>query len=101
MIRPVGNKALGYQVISGPDGVQETDLFTCQHCNCVVAVQPFHPPEDMGGICKGCMGLICKGCLKRSRMNEYGGCDHIQKKLERIEKNLANDFALRSYGLVR
>jgi hypothetical protein len=97
MIRPVGGKAIGFMCETGPDGfVKERDIFTCQHCNYLIIVEPGSPPEDYGGRCKGCMGLICPGCVARSRLSDYGGCDHIEKKLERVEKKTG--FILRSFG---
>jgi hypothetical protein len=87
MIKPVGTKALGYFCETGPDGfIKERDLFTCQHCNLLIIVEPGSPDEDYGGHCSGCRGRICLGCLWRSRQNDFGGCDHIEKKLNRIEK---------------
>jgi hypothetical protein len=77
-----GSKAIGYECETGPGGiVRENDTFTCQHCNVIVTIQPMCRPEDLqfGGQCKGCMGLICLKCYNK------GGCDPIEKKIERHE----------------
>jgi hypothetical protein len=94
-MRSLGGKAIGFMCESGPDFIKERDVFTCQHCNYLIMVEPGSPAEDYGGRCKGCMGLICPGCVARARMNEFGGCDHIEKKLERAEKFR---MIIRSFG---
>ena len=80
----------GYICVTSPDGVVEADAFTCKHCNAIVRVEARQRPEDVGGLCKQCMGLICPRCGAR------GNCDPLEKKLARAE---ARDTALRSYGL--
>lgn len=67
----------------------EHDTFTCFHCNNVVKVKPGCNPDDIGGMCKGCMKMICPGCLDQ-------GCTPFEKRLEAVE---ARDRALRSYGV--
>lgn len=82
-MRAPGSKAKGYAIETGPDmQAKEADTFTCQHCNRIVFIKPFCSPSDIefGGQCKGCMGLICIYCYNKP------GCDHIEKKLERIER---------------
>jgi hypothetical protein len=54
----------GYAQIVDPDGGrQEFDTFTCAHCNRVTHVKARQRPEDIGGLCKQCMGLICPRCV--------------------------------------
>ncbi len=54
----------GYARIDHPDGAAiEFDTFTCAHCNRVTHVAARQRPEDIGGLCKQCMGLICPGCV--------------------------------------
>lgn len=71
----------GYGVYIGGDlhgGKKEVDTFTCAHTNKIVEVPAFVRPEDMGGLCKVCMGLICK--------EEVGkGCTPFEKKLQEME----------------
>lgn len=82
----------GYGVYIGGDlhgGKKEVDTFTCAHTNKIVEVPPFSRPEDMGGLCKVCMGLICK--------EEVGkGCTPFLKRLDQVEK--ADIERRRSYG---
>ena len=70
------------------EGVTEFDTFTCKHCCHVVHVKVRQRPEDLGGLCKQCMGLICSECVDK-------GCTPFEKQLELVE---ARDRALRSYG---
>ena len=85
-----GLKERGQGTISGPDGETRHSTFTCFHCNKVVVVVQGCAPEDMGGLCKMCMGLTCPECTDK------GSCDPFEKKMERAE---ASDRARRSYGL--
>lgn len=81
----------GYGVVTGPEGViAEHDTATCSHCNAVFRVGARLGPEDIGGLCKVCMGLICPKCT------EAGHCRPFEKQLEAWE---ARGAALRSYGL--
>jgi hypothetical protein len=74
MLRPGG-----YACISDPDtGVTELDTFTCAHCNTVKHVKPQQRPEDIGGLCKQCMGLICPKCVGEP-------CVPFLKRLEQME----------------
>ena len=82
-------KPQGYAVITSPDGVREADTFTCAHCQHVTHVKAGAKPEDLGGLCKSCMGLICSRCVGKS-------CDPFLKKIEREE---ARYHSLRSMGL--
>jgi hypothetical protein len=82
MLRPQG-----YATVTDPDGVTERDTFTCVHCCAVKHVKPRERPEDIGGLCKVCMGLICADCVGQS-------CIPFMKKLERME---ARYHARRSY----
>jgi hypothetical protein len=82
MPRIVGSKAIGYLCETGEGRiVRECDTFTCQHCGKIVPVPPMAKAnETPGGQCKGCMGLVCTACYDR------GGCDPLEKKLERQER---------------
>jgi hypothetical protein len=71
------------------EGLTEMDTFTCKHCSSVVHVMVRQRPEDLGGLCKQCMGLICPRCVGL-------GCTPFEKKLEMVE---ARGRALRSYGV--
>jgi hypothetical protein len=54
----------GYACVVEPDKpTQEFDTFTCAHCNRVTHVKPRARPQDIGGLCKQCMGLICPACV--------------------------------------
>lgn len=80
----------GYATITDPDKpLVELDTTTCAHCQKVTHIKARARPEDLGGLCKACMGLICQHCVGK-------GCDPFEKQLERSE---ARQEALRSYGL--
>lgn len=86
MIRPQG-----YATITDPENPTiEIDTFTCAHCNRIKHVKPKERPEDLGGLCKVCMGLICGSCV------ETGKCDPFEEKLKRMEDR---DRTLREYGI--
>ena len=81
----------GYATINDPEsGIEEMDAFTCRHCCRITHVRASQRPEDLGGLCKLCMGLICTRCVGEP-------CDVIERKLERAE---ASYRARRSYGMV-
>jgi len=69
----------GFAQISGPNGVEEYETFTCGHCGAIVKVPHRAAPEQLGGICKLCMSMTCAKCV------ETGKCDPFEKKLERME----------------
>ena len=69
----------GYCRVSGPDGVEEFETFTCAHDQRIVRVSKRADPASCGGVCKMCMGLICSKCAAS------GKCDPFEKKLEREE----------------
>lgn len=69
--------------------VAECSTTTCAHCNAITHVKAKARPEDIGGLCKCCMGLICPRCVG-------GDCVPFLKKLENWE---ARHEARRSYGL--
>jgi len=69
----------GFVQITGPEGVQEFETFTCGHCNKVVRVPHRAKPEELGGMCKLCMSMTCGPCTAT------GKCEPFEKKLERIE----------------
>ena len=79
----------GYATLTSENGVAECDTTTCAHCNAITHVRPGEKPEDIGGLCKVCMGLICPKCVG-------GACVPF---LKRIEQEEARYEALRSYGL--
>ena len=59
MLRPGG-----YARIDDPECAPvEMDTFTCAHCNRITHVKARRRPEDIGGLCKQCMGLICPACV--------------------------------------
>ena len=83
-------KPQGYACLIEPGQAnREADTFTCAHCQWLTHVRAITRPEDIGGLCKVCMGLICFRCVGK-------GCDPFEKKLERME---ARHHTLRSYGL--
>jgi len=71
-------RAGGYAVLTDPNGRRESDTFTCSHCSGIVVVAACERPEDLGGMCKRCMGLICPKCVGFS-------CDPIEERLRRME----------------
>ena len=89
-------KPQGYGETTDPSlpSPERHDTFTCKHCMRIVVVKPRCAPEDLGGICKGCMGLICPACYARRMAGE--GCDHWEKAFERME---ARARFLKSVGL--
>ena len=74
MLRPGG-----YARLVDPDGpMQEWDTTTCAHCNTITHIKPKQRPEDIGGLCKVCMGLICPRCVG-------GPCAPCLKRLDEME----------------
>jgi hypothetical protein len=74
MLRPGG-----YACISDPDaGVTEFDTTTCAHCNRITHIKAGQRPEDIGGLCKQCMGLICPKCVGQP-------CVPFLKRLDEME----------------
>lgn len=69
--------------------VAECSTTTCAHCNAITHVKAKCRPEDIGGLCKLCMGLICPKCVG-------GECVPFVEKLARWE---ARHEARRSYGI--
>lgn len=81
----------GYATITDPEKpLVEISTFTCVHCCRITHVKSKQRPEDLGGLCKICMGLICSECVGK-------GCDPLEEKLRREE---AKYQSLRSYGLI-
>lgn len=58
----------------------ECDTFTCGHCNRIVHVPVKARPEDIGGLCRQCMGLVCPRCHGRGR------CVPLEAAIERMER---------------
>jgi hypothetical protein len=83
----------GILITSGPDGVVEADTFLCNHCNGIVMVKPKQAPEDIGGMCKQCMGMTCPRCTAQ------GSCTPFEKALQQQEARYharrSFDFACR------
>lgn len=77
-----------------PDGrtVNETETFTCGHCQHVTAVGPKQSLDELGNMCLACMRPCCKACSYE--MSHGGGCEPFEKKLLKIE---ASAKARRSY----
>lgn len=74
MLRPGG-----YAQIVDPEGpLREYDTFTCAHCNRVTHVKARARPEDVGGLCKQCMGLVCAACVGEA-------CVPFLKRLDQME----------------
>lgn len=80
----------GYAVLASPDGVVETDTFTCGHDQRIVKVPPGADPASIGGLCKVCMQLICPQCVAK------GICTPWEQQMEKIE---ARDRFLRAAGI--
>lgn len=71
----------GYARIDDPDGPrQEFDTFTCAHCNRVTHVAARARPEDIGGLCKVCMGLICPRCVGKPCVPFLQRLDEMEAK---------------------
>jgi hypothetical protein len=72
----------GYAFSFDAGGVrQESDTFTCAHCNRIVIVKPKCDPMDLGGMCRLCDKMLCPACV------DLGRCDPLEKKLERAERS--------------
>lgn len=69
----------GYAVIFGEDRPDEADTFTCAHCQRITMVKARQRPEDIGGLCKVCMGLICSECVDK-------GCTPFERRIENFER---------------
>ena len=70
----------GYARIDDPDCAPvEFDTFTCAHCNRVTHIPARARPEDVGGLCKLCMGLICPRCVGKP-------CVPFLERLEQMEQ---------------
>jgi hypothetical protein len=79
----------GYYSCSGPDGVEESNAFTCAHCQKIIIVPPKADVSKLGGYCTICgMKMICPACVAT------GTCDPFEEKLKRME---AAGIARRSY----
>ena len=87
--------AQGYSTLFEPGRpVQETDTFTCGHCQCIVTVPPRTDPANLGGLCKLCDKLICPHCYQHQMKGNP--CVTWEKRMERAE---ARDRFLRSAGI--
>jgi len=85
MLRPGG-----YLTGVSRDGrKEEADTFTCRHCQRIIVVRTRERAEDLGGLCKTCMGLVCPHCAG-------GVCMPFERSLELAE---ARGRMLRDIGL--
>jgi hypothetical protein len=78
----------GYLLICEDGNTREHDSFVCRHCQHVTIVKAKQRAEDLGGLCKVCMGLICSSCVGLA-------CKTIEERLLEAE---ASYEARRSYG---
>lgn len=69
----------------------EADSYSCGHCNRVVFVNAGERAEDIGGLCKQCMGLICPHCV------DDGRCTPLERRLAEQEQRY---HTLKSYGVI-
>ena len=76
-------------LLDGDGRLTEGESFTCRHCQRITWVKPHENPEDIGGLCKVCMGLICAPCLDKP-------CLPFEEEFQRMQRR---SDALRSYGL--
>ena len=75
-------KPNGFTFVMDRDGkVHEGETYRCAHCGSHTHVKPFQRAEDIGGMCRACMGLTCPRCTAT------GLCDPIEQKLIRMELN--------------
>ncbi len=77
-------RAANYSTLTDPvQGQLERDSYTCNHCSCIVHVQPRQRPEDLGGLCKVCMGLLCPRCyaLRMAGKN----CETWEAQMDEME----------------
>ena len=79
----------GFQAVEVGAGNNEYDTTVCNHCNALTHVRARMRPEDIGGLCKVCMGLICPKCVGEP-------CVPFLKRLDEAERR---DRVRRSYGL--
>jgi len=77
-----GLKERGQGTVTDEDGEHRHSTFTCAHCNTIHFVPVRAAPEDLGGLCKLCMGLTCPKCTG-------GACDPFEEKLRRMEHRAA------------
>lgn len=78
-------RAQGYMIIVDPDGpTVERDNFRCNHCGCIVFVDPGKDPTTYGGWCGGCAKLICPKCEERKARTLT--CATIDARIEQIER---------------
>lgn len=83
----------GYATITDPDrGTQESDTFTCGHCQQIVFVKPGAPPSTYGGWCGGCSKLLCPRC-EAEKVRTFK-CRPIEQWLERQEARAASRRSL-------
>lgn len=71
------------------EGVTEYDTYSCKHCGSIRHVRPRQRPEDIGGLCKQCMGLICPYCV------DEGRCTPLEKRIQEAEER---DYRRRQWG---
>lgn len=80
----------GWGYITHPDGkVEEHETYTCKHCNRVTRVKARQRAEDIGGLCKACMGLTCPQCTA------HGRCTPLERD---IAQQLEREYRRRQYA---
>ena len=83
----------GYAVVTNVDGrVREFDTYTCAHCQRVTHVMAGQKPEDLGGLCRHCMGLVCSQCVDAP-------CVPAEEMIRAIERRWEREEMLRSLGI--
>lgn len=92
-------RARSYVAISGPDGVEEWNAYTCAHCQAIRRVKAAHDPTEQGGVCRKCMGLLCPRCY--TRLMRSGECTIWEKQMEAMERAFARHRAMAEWGLPR
>ncbi len=86
----------GYAVVVNPDeNIVERDTTTCNHCNCIVTVNPKLDPMKQtrhrvieADRCRMCMRHVCPVCAGEMR------CTPFEKQVEQMERNDRNMRAI-------
>lgn len=87
--------------------LNECDTMTCSHCQRIVHVPAGKKIEEVGDICRGCMGVICRRCADKraGRVPDIASsgsgpvCITFMRSIEREEdKEARRRDLLRSMG---
>jgi hypothetical protein len=78
---------MGFIVEDGYNGQTVTETFSCCHCNAIVVLTPGR------AMCSRCFKPVCERC------HAHGRCIPLEKKLERIERQVARARTRRSMGI--